>query len=78
MNPNSGPGPHHRHPEAGTGGGKRPSGGYYPPNGPPAIPAKPNAQLSGLGRIRRASDVSVSVDARSAVITARWLIISVQ
>jgi hypothetical protein len=61
-------------PEPGTGGGKRPQGGYYPPQGPPVVPAKPNAELSGLSRIRRASDVSVSVDARSAVITARLLV----
>jgi len=61
-------------PEPGTGGGKRPNGGFYPPGGPPAVPAKPNAELTGLSRIRRASDVSVSVDARSAVITARLLV----
>jgi len=60
--------------EPGTGGGGRPQGGYYPPGGPPAIPAKPNAMLTGLSQMRRSSDVAVSVDARSAMITARLLV----
>jgi hypothetical protein len=40
-------------------------------------PAKPNAEMSSLGRIRRACDVSVSVDAQSAVITASNLIVNI-
>ena len=37
-------------------------------------PAKPNAWMTGLSKIRRASDVAVSVDARSAMITSRLLV----
>ncbi|CAL8074987.1 unnamed protein product [Orchesella dallaii] len=60
--------------EPGTGGGQRPNGGYYPSGGPPAVPAKPNAILTGLSNIKRVTDVQVSVDARSAVITSRLLV----